>query len=105
MSGLADTWPIVDLGGELLSFTDTAAAIMELDLVITVDTAVAHLAGALGASVWVLLCHTPDWRWQLNREDCDWYPSMRLFRQPVWGDWHSVAEQVRLALHEHLRSH
>ena len=105
LSGLADTWPIVDLGGELLSFTDTAAAIMELDLVITVDTAVAHLAGALGASVWVLLCHTPDWRWQLNREDCDWYPSMRLFRQPVWGDWHSVAEQVRLALHEHRRSH
>ena len=73
-------------------FADTAALISHLDLVITVDTAVAHLAGALGIPVWLALPLIPDWRWLLEREDSPWYPSMRLFRQSTWGDW---AERLR----------
>lgn len=85
---------IIPLGPYLHDFADTAAAICELDLVITVDTSVAHLAGALGRPVWTLLCHTPDWRWHLNRTDSPWYPTMRLFRQPTWGDWPAVFDEV-----------
>jgi len=85
---------IIPLGPHLHDFADTAAAICELDLVITVDTSVAHLAGALGRPVWTLLCHTPDWRWHLDRSDSPWYPTMRLFRQPAWGDWPAVFDDV-----------
>lgn len=95
---VADRWPIVDLGARLESFADTAAVMSQLDLVITVDTAVAHLAGALGRPVWTLLCHTPDWRWGIAGSDCPWYPTMRLFRQPRWGDWDRVAHDVCAAL-------
>jgi hypothetical protein len=77
-----------------------AEAMTELDLIITVDTATAHLAGALGRPVWALLCHTPDWRWHLDRDDSPWYPTMRLFRQPSWGDWGSVISEVTNALRE-----
>jgi tetratricopeptide (TPR) repeat protein len=77
---------------------DTAAQIAYLDLVISIDTSVAHLAGALGKPVWVLLCHTPDWRWLLDREDSPWYPTARLFRQPKPGDWPSVIEKARAEL-------
>ncbi|MDA1015234.1 MAG: tetratricopeptide repeat protein, partial [Planctomycetota bacterium] len=87
-------FPIVDVGGELRDFADTAAVINELDLIVTVDTAIAHLAGALGAKTWLLLSHTPDWRWQLGRDDSPWYPHTRLFRQPNWGDWDSVVARV-----------
>lgn len=76
---------------------DTAALIMNLDLVITVDTLVAHLAGALGKPVWVLLLHAADWRWMTGRDDSPWYPSMRLFRQSIPGDW---AEPIRCLLRE-----
>ena len=69
------------------AFVDTVAAMMSLDLVITSDTAIAHLAGALGRPVWLLLQHVPDWRWLLDRSDSPWYPTMRLFRQPRPGDW------------------
>ncbi len=79
-------------------FADTAAAIAALDLVITVDTAVAHLAGALGKPVWILLPALPDWRWLLLREDSPWYPSARLFRQTQAGEWESVIDQVATAL-------
>jgi len=85
---------IVNLADELSDFADTAAAISELDLVITVDTAVAHLAGSLGKPVWLLLMYAPDWRWMLDREETPWYPTMRLFRQRRPGEWGDVVERV-----------
>ncbi len=89
---------ITDLGSQLADFADTAAAIAQLDLVISIDTAVAHLAGALGKPVWLLLPFAADWRWLVGREDSPWYPTMRLFRQPEPGDWESVWQQVRSQL-------
>jgi tetratricopeptide (TPR) repeat protein len=79
-------------------FADTAALVAEMDLVISVDTAVAHLAGALGRPVWILLPFEPDWRWLLGRADSPWYPTARLFRQPAHGDWEGVVARVREAL-------
>ncbi len=87
-----------DLSADLGDFADTAAAISALDLVVTVDTAVAHVAGALGKPVWILLSHVPDWRWLLDRDDSPWYPTARLFRQPTRGAWAPVAERVAEAL-------
>ena len=85
LEAVRDRVPIVDLGPdvdrEAGAFMDTAAIMMNLDLVITSDTAVPHLAGALGVPVWVALPFVPDWRWLLEREDSPWYPTMRLFRQ------------------------
>lgn len=89
---------ITDLAPELTDFRDTAAAIHALDVVVTVDTSVAHLAGALGRETWLLLPHVPDFRWMLDRTDSPWYPTMRLFRQPVPGDWATVFAQVADAL-------
>lgn len=86
---------ITDLGAELNSFADTAAALQALDLLITVDTSVAHLAGALGRPAWVLLPYAPDWRWMLERDDSPWYPSLHLFRQRSAGDWVGVIERLR----------
>ena len=79
-------------------FADTAAIIHNLDLVVSVDTAVAHLAGALGHPVWVPLAFMPDWRWLLDCDDCPWYPSMRLFRQKTAGDWTSVVKRLSTAI-------
>ncbi|KJV09619.1 hypothetical protein VZ95_10315 [Elstera litoralis] len=89
---------VTDLAPGFSDFADTAAAIQALDLVITVDTSVAHLAGALGKPVWILLPFVPDWRWLLDRSDSPWYPSARLFRQPKRGDWASVLKEVKQAL-------
>ena len=89
---------ILDLSARLNSFGDTAAAIAQLDLVIAVDTSVAHLAGALGVPTWILLCLSPDWRWMDDRADSPWYPTMRLFRQSRLGDWDSVVAEVCAAL-------
>ncbi|GBD95714.1 MAG TPA: tetratricopeptide repeat protein [Nitrospirae bacterium] len=89
---------IKDIGKDLDDFYDTAAAIENMDLVISVDTSVAHLAGALGRPVWTLLPFVPDWRWMLKREDTPWYPTMRLLRQTVPGDWASVMKRVAAEL-------
>lgn len=87
-----------DFGDEISDFADTAAIIENLDLVISVDTAVVHLAGAMGKDVWTLLPFSPDWRWLLDRDDSPWYPTMKLFRQPEPGDWNSVFANVKNAL-------
>jgi len=96
---------LVDWTQELKDFADTAALIANLDLVIAVDTAVAHLAGAMGKPVWTLLPYAADWRWMLERQDSPWYPTMRLFRQPYGGDWDSVITRVveALSLGIHVR--
>ena len=86
----------------LNDFATTAAIIAKLDLVITVDTAVAHLAGAMGKTVWILLAYNNDWRWLTERADSPWYHSARLFRQPVLGDWQSVIAEVSQALTQHF---
>ena len=89
---------IINLENEMNDFTDTAAIIINLDLVISVDTAVVHLAGAIGKPVWTLLHSAPDWRWFLNREYSPWYPGMRLFRQSKLSDWTGVFEEVKSSL-------
>ena len=89
-----DNIGIAGLASDFGDFADTAAAVDALDLVITVDTSVAHLAGALGKPVWVLLPWVTDWRWMLNREDNPWYPTMRLFRQHRGGDWGDVIARM-----------
>lgn len=91
---------MVNLAPEFSSFAETAAAMKNLDIIISVDSAPAHLAGALGCQTWTLLPFAPDWRWLMDREDSPWYPSMRLFRQPAIGDWSQVMEQVGKALCE-----
>ena len=87
-------WP----GGALRDYGDTAALLAECDLLISVDTSVAHLAGALARPVWLLLSFAADWRWLLGRCDTPWYPTMRLYRQPEPGDWDSVIAAVRRGL-------
>ena len=86
---------IVDLTADLTDFAETAALIACLDLVITVDTSVAHLAGAQGRPTWILLPWTPDYRWLLDRADSPWYPSVRLFRQTETREFGSVLDRVR----------
>ena len=92
-----DTW-LAPIGRDLNDFSDTAAVIAHLDLVISIDTAVAHLAGAMGKPVWVLLPFIPDWRWFLDTSESPWYATMRLFRQPAAGDWQSPITAVSEAL-------
>ena len=101
---LADRLDVLDLADRWKDFADTAALMTNLDLVITVDTAVAHLAGALGIPVWVALPLVPDWRWLLEREDSPWYPSMRLFRQRAWGDWEGVFERLTATLRQQIEA-
>ena len=92
-------WPnLTRLDETLTDFADTAAAIAELDLVIAVDTAVAHLTGALGKPVWILISHIQDWRWLVGRSDSPWYPSARLFRQTTPGDWDNTVGELARAL-------
>nr|WP_279331591.1 MULTISPECIES: tetratricopeptide repeat protein [unclassified Desertifilum] len=98
LSQHSQTYGVKDLAPQITDFADTADAIAQLDLIITVDTAVAHLAGTLGKPVWLLLSYSPDWRWLLERTDSPWYPSLRLFRQPRFGDWESVFQQLRAEL-------
>jgi ADP-heptose:LPS heptosyltransferase len=93
-AGVSRSIAIIDNSSQIKDFADTAALMMDLDLIISVDTAVAHLAGALGRPVWTLLPFVPDWRWGLSLETTPWYPTMRLFRQPKLGDWESVVHRV-----------
>lgn len=90
--------PVLDVSDRLTDFLDTARLVEQLDLVITVDTSVAHLAGSLGKTTWVLLAFDTDWRWLLAREDSPWYPAVRLFRQRKPGDWQEVVARVKAAL-------
>ena len=96
---LASRGDIRDSGAELKDFADTAALIELIDVLVTVDTSVAHVAGAMGKPVWILLPYSPhDWRWMLDRDDSPWYPTARLFRQPAAGDWASVIGRVKTEL-------
>jgi hypothetical protein len=89
---------VVDVSKRLVDFADTGAALEQLDLTISVDTSVLHLAGALGRSVWGLLSTRTDWRWMLDREDSPWYPTLRLFRQNRLDDWQELVSRVAAAL-------
>lgn len=101
LAEVAPQFPVIDVCSQYTDFADTAAFLAGLDLVITVDTAIAHLAGALGIPVWILLAHDRiDWRWLRDREDSPWYPSARLFRQSKPGDWPGLMEKLRAALQE-----
>ena len=93
--GMAVEMPGDDFDSGPDAFVDTAAVMMSCDLVITSDTAVAHLAGALGVKTWVALKYVPDWRWLLDREDSPWYPATRLFRQTSEGDWAGVFNSMK----------
>jgi hypothetical protein len=90
--------PLLNLGPEIGDFADTAAIIECLELVIAVDTSVAHLAGAMGKPVWIMLPYAPDWRWLLDRIDSPWYPTARLFRQSAERRWEPVMAEIAAAL-------
>ncbi len=102
LADAAGQFSVIELGSKLDqtggAFMDTAAVICNLDLVVTSDTATAHLAGGLGVPVWVALSHAPEWRWMLDREDSPWYPTMRLFRQSRQGDWSDVFVRLKKEL-------
>jgi tetratricopeptide (TPR) repeat protein len=95
MRGVAAEFPLVAACSASLDFAETAALVATLDVVISVDTAIAHLAGAMGKPAWVILPHLADWRWMDEREDSDWYPTARLFRQKVAGDWRTPVARMR----------
>ena len=90
--------PLINLGPEIEDFVDSMAVIENLDLVVTVDTAIGHLAGAMGKKAFIMLPYAPDWRWLENRSDTPWYPSVRLFRPPTPRDWDTVSAEVAAAI-------
>jgi tetratricopeptide (TPR) repeat protein len=106
LTDVAGKWPVTDLGGRLDevagAFMDRAAVMRSLDLVVTCDTSIAHLAGALGVPVWVALPQVPDWRWLLERDDSPWYPTMRLFRQEHRGEWGPVFQRITQAVRQRV---
>ena len=102
-AALLEQHGISQLGRQFEDYADTAAVVAMLDLIIAVDTSVAHLAGAMGKVTALLLPFSPDWRWLLDRTDSPWYPSMRLFRQPAIGDWDRPLDQLRPELEEVAR--
>jgi len=101
VSWIESLGPSLDAGPH--AFLDTAAVMMSLDLIITCDTAVAHLAGALGRPVWVALTFVPHFYWMMGRDDSPWYPTARLFRQQTLGDWGPVIDSIATALGEFRR--
>jgi len=104
INDVRDQLDLIDLGPELDDYSDTAAVVSQLDLIISVDTSVAHLAGAMAKPIWTLLPMPSDWRWLLAREDTPWYPTMRLFRQTSRGNWTNVVDRVTQALQQSLRA-
>ena len=101
---LANRFPVIEIPSRRCQdFMETAAIMTHLDLVITPDTALAHLAGALGLRAWAGLCTADEWRWLAGREDTPWYPTMRLFRQTTIGDWDGVFRRMTNALKEELQ--
>ncbi|MGD1808517.1 TIGR03032 family protein [Dapis sp. BLCC M126] len=104
LTQLSSNIQIEDLGSQLNNYADTAGVIEQLDLVITVDTSVAHLAGALGKNVWTLLCFNPDWRWLQEGKNTPWYPTMKLFRQSESREWQEVVEKVEEELQKIMTS-
>src|SRR5262249_38522036 len=96
---------IIDLTSKIRDFADTAGLVPHLDLVISVDTAVAHLAGAMGKPVWILSRHDNCWRWMAEREDSPWYPNLRLYRQARSGDWPAVISRVAADLAQWTSGH
>ncbi len=109
LEALGDRFSVLSLGSRLDeahgSFMDTAAVLRNVDLLVTSDTAIAHLAGALAVPVWLALCSTPDWRWLLERTDSPWYPTMRLFRQSTLGDWATVFQAMAAELRPLVARH
>jgi ADP-heptose:LPS heptosyltransferase len=101
VSGYYGAVPLINVAPEVRDFQDTAAIIENLDLVVTVDTSVAHLAGALGRPAAILLPFAPDWRWLRHRSDSPWYPSVRLYRQTQPRDWNGVVTQLVQDLGKH----
>jgi hypothetical protein len=95
---------IIQFSDNLVDFSDTAALMAQLDLIISVDTSTAHLAGALGRPVWILLPYLPDWRWLLDRDTSPWYPTARLFRQDETRVWEGVLVRVHQALSDFINS-
>ncbi|MFZ2727599.1 MAG: tetratricopeptide repeat protein [Methylococcaceae bacterium] len=102
---LANNTNIDDCQLLIKDFADSAVIVEQLDLIISIDSAVAHLAGSLAKPVWILLPFAPDWRWLLNRDDSPWYPSARLFRQSTSGDWSEVIDKLKIALQESINQH
>jgi hypothetical protein len=94
VEGLPQGMTMTNFGQEFEDFSDTAAVVENLDLVISIDTSVAHLAGAMGKPIWMMLPYAADWRWFLERDDSPWYPTMRLFRQEKQGDWETVLQRI-----------
>ena len=99
---MPDRWQITDLGDRVGDFYSTGAIMRSLDLVISCDSAPLHLAGSLGVPAWLALSHAPHWVWSRQRDDSQWYPTVRLFRQSRLGEWSTVFERMRQALIEKL---
>jgi ADP-heptose:LPS heptosyltransferase len=102
-AAILDASAIFAYADDLLDFPNTAALCECLDVVISVDTSPAHLSGALGQRTWLLLPFTPDWRWMRDRDDCPWYPTMKLYRQKAAGDWNEVFSRVAADLQREFR--
>jgi tetratricopeptide (TPR) repeat protein len=98
LNSLNDHERIIDLSPHISDFLDTASLMKHMDLIISVDSAPAHLAGAIGKPIWLTIPCFPDWRWLLERDDCPWYPTMRIFRQPSPGDWQHVIHSIQQEL-------
>jgi hypothetical protein len=100
---IKDTYNVINLGSTFSDFSDTAGALENMDLIISNDTSLVHLAGAMKKPCWVLLPYIYNWRWHIDLSKCDWYDSVKIYRQPIHGDWKSVFENVKKDLSDILR--